>query len=741
MLAAALLTSALTLHQGAALTTVQIIAPNVVRVHYEPDGSSSARTLVLEPNLHVSTFPAAFSQAGGIDTLHTAQMTVTVTRHPFQITLADANGHAYLSNGTFSKGALAFTHDGNGNFYGIDGFSLPGLNVDVHQDPRNGLLRFGGRVAANGQGDGGAPLTYTTTYGVLVDSNGGNFTITDATLAFRHGSRPDIEAFFIVGPPESVMTAVGKLSGTPPMSPKWTLGFLNSQWGTDERLVRGYVNAYRAKGIPLDGFILDFDWKAWGEDDYGEWRWNSTSGPGNVAPNKFPDGASGRFAAQLRDEGVRLTGIFKPRILLTNTSGAPTQAAAYATAHHFWYPEHPYEDYFSKRLARDIDFSIPAARKWFWQHAIPAYRAGIVGFWNDEADMRGDFLFDNFQFLNMARAEYDGVRSIGDRRAWSLNRNFYLGAQRYAYAEWSGDISSGFDSMLDQTTRMLSTIDLGESKWTMDTGGFFGTPTPENYARWMEFAAFAPIMRVHCTLGQFREPWVFGAQAEADAKRAILLRHTLLPYIYSYEREAYERNVGLVRPLFWEFPDVATDTIPWVTNEWMFGKWLLVAPILGEGQAHASIFLPPGTWYDYFRGTSYAGGRWIVYNVDPNSWSDIPLFIRSGAIIPTQTPQQYVGQSPVRAVTIDVYPDAKPSTFTYYDDDGSTYAYERGVYYKQEIHAQRDANHITVTFDRPEGSFTPPLKTFIVRIHASTHTISTFKLPPRTQETLSLRVR
>ncbi|HEV3152943.1 MAG TPA: TIM-barrel domain-containing protein [Candidatus Baltobacteraceae bacterium] len=734
-LLACVLAGQLVAQDGRDKLIVRFVAPNVVRVHYEPDGFTSPQTLVLSPHPNFVNVPAACSYDGTAYRLGTPQLRVTVYTHPIRIDVSGNAGTPFLSNGSFSRGSLRFDHDANGNFYGIDGFSLPGSNVDVHQDPRNGVLRFGGRVAANAQGDGGAPLVYTTTYGMLVDSNGGDFSIDGPSLRFSHGSRADVDAFFIAGTPEDVMAAVGAISGTPPMSPKWTLGFLNSQWGTTEPLVRGYVKTYREKQIPLDAFILDFDWKAWGEDDYGEWRWNSTSGAGNVDPDKFPGGASGRFANEMAAQGVRLAGILKPRILLTNSQGEPTQAAAFATSRGFWYPEAPYPDYFSKRLARDIDFSKAGARRWFWQHTLPAYRSGIVGFWNDEADMHDGFAFDNFQFANMERALYEGARSSGNTRVWSLNRNFYLGAQRYAYAEWSGDISFGFDSMLDQSTRMLSTIDLGEVKWSMDTGGFFGTPTPENYARWMQFAAFVPIMRVHCTLGQHRQPWYFGPAAEQVAKRAILLRHTLLPYIYSYDREAYERNVGLVRPLFWEYPNDATDTIPYVNDEWMFGKWLLVAPVFGEGQAHRSVFLPPGTWIDYFRGKQYSGKQWISYRVNPDTWNDVPLFIRAGAIIPTMVPQQYVGEHPVREVTVDVFPSRATSDFEYYDDDGSTYAYESGAYFKQRISAQLTVEGARVTFGAPAGTYKPALAQYVVRIHAPAKTVLVDSTPRRTQIT------
>ena len=141
-----------------------------------------------------------------------------------------------------------------------------------------------------------------------------------------------------------------------------------------------------------------------------------------------------------------------------------------------------------------------------------------------------------------------------DLRVWSINRNFYLGATRYGYAGWSGDIKTGFASMAFQRRRMMAALDTGEFHWSMDTGGFSGHPSPENYARWIEFAAFVPIMRVHGGLNEKRQPWVYGPTAEAAARAAINLRYQLLPYIYSYERRNTDGEVGLVRPLFWEFP-------------------------------------------------------------------------------------------------------------------------------------------------------------------------------------------
>jgi len=402
---------------------------------------------------------------------------------------------------------------------------------------------------------------------------------------------------------------------------------------------------------------------------------------------------------------------------LRNAAGDLTTATRYAYDHKFFFAwEQPYQEYFSKRPALDIDFSKPEARSWFWEHMLPAYQTGIQYFWNDEADAISDILFPNFQHANMARAMYEGVRSAGDQRVWSISRNFYLGAQRYAYAEWSGDEHTGFSNMAWQAPRMLAAIDLGEPHWSMDTGGFVGHPTAENYARWMEFAAFAPIMRVHCVLNEHRQPWIYGSQAEADAKAAIELRYRLIPYMYAYERQAHESGAGIVRPLFWDFPDETVDTAS-LTDEWMFGDELLVAPVLGEGQAHRSIYLPRGRWIDYFRGQRYEGGKLIVYPVDPQTWADIPLFIRQGAILPTQDVQQYAGEHPVTRVYLDVFPDKTETSFTYYDDDGMTYAYEKGAFYEQHFAASDNGTIVRFDSSAPAATYTPALREYEVRLH------------------------
>jgi alpha-glucosidase len=711
----------LTMRVGEDTLIAQIVEPNILRVHYRPKGQTSPPTPVIDPSRTWSNdVPAQINTDSDPIVISTDRMSVKIAKKPVRFAIYDAANRLLLeepSEGGVYAGGLRFAYKGSGPFFGIEGVSLPANNVDPHQDIRAPMWRSGGAVRAGRQGDAGAPLLYKTTYGLLIDSDGGAFGTSHDVLQFRGGSRADIEYFVIVGDPKTILRGVADISGHPPMMPKWTLGFMNSQWGTTQAEVTQIVATYRAKQIPIDGFILDFDWKAWGEDGYGEWRWNSTSGAGNVHPNKYPDGASGGFAHDMLGQGIKLTGIFKPRILLRNANGELTAAARYAYDHKFFFDwEQPYEEYFSKRPALDIDFSKPEARSWFWEHMVPAYRSGIQYFWNDEADSMGDTFFPNFQHANMEQAMYEGARSVGNQRVWSISRNFYLGAQRYAYAEWSGDEWTGFASMAWQAPRMLAVANLGEPHWSMDTGGFGGHPSAENYARWMEFAAFVPIMRVHGDLNEHRQPWVYGSLAEADAKAAIDLRYRLLPYMYAYEHQAHESGAGIVRPLFWDFPQDTIHTA-YITDEWMFGDELLVAPILTEGQAHRSIYLPQGSWIDYFRGQRYEGGKYITYSVDPETWSDIPLFIREGAILPSEDLQQYVGEGPVTRVYVDVFPGKAETSFIYYDDDGITYDYEKGAFYQQRLVAGDDGTTIHFDADAPTGAYTPALREYEIRLH------------------------
>ena len=682
--------------QGNDRISVRFVAPNVVQIHGMPHGRSTRPGIVMDP--HGSRDPLSNlrvrSSADGAS-VTSSELTASWDKRAGRLTIADAQGQPLLQTDPASlmDRRIDLQHDAGDALYGIGGY-------DAFEPAKGGSLRHGVQIAKAGeQGYPGGPFVWSTRgYGVLVDTVGAKFDLKDDHLAVSGISREDVSYDVIAGTPPKIFAALATLSGAPPMFPKWAMGFTNSQWGIDQQELLAIVKGYRNRHIPIDNFTFDFDWKAWGDDNYGEFRWNE---------KKFPNGPSGALKTSMDQLGMHMTGIMKPRIHVDTVEGR------YADAHGFWVsgkPQNP--DYFSLKLVRELDFDQSAVRAWFFNDALKhSFDTGIVGWWNDEADDTNS----NTQFLNMQRALYEGQRAYTPIRVWSINRDFYLGAQRYAYGLWSGDIDTGFDSMAAQRQRMLSAIDVGEMKWGMDGGGFKGHPDSENYARWIEFAAFVPIFRVHGTLGEKRQPWMYGAVAEKAAADAMRLRYALIPYIYSYERAATTEGVGVVRPLTFDYPDdpqVRDDV-----DAWMFGQSLLVSPVVAKGQAEKDIYLPAGQWTDYFTGKVYQGGQTIHYAVDSKTWSDIPLFIRNGAIIPIQPAMDYVGERPVSELSVDVFPADHATRFDYYDDDGSTYAYEHGAFYSQRLSTQRRDDRVDFSIETPHGSYKPALKYYLVKVH------------------------
>jgi alpha-glucosidase len=684
---------------------VQVCKADMIEVDFEPNGRLSPET----PSISTFGWPAAaasFDLAADPLTITTPGMVVKIDRSPCRVSVYDANHRLLVRENGRQAGkdaGIRFATAPGSHFYGLKGW-------EYLDDSKGQMEMFPGASAyairAGVEGNTGGPLVWSNRgYGIYVDTDGGACAIASPEdLRFSGLSKVNIDYYVMVGSAAAIQESVADLTGKPPMFPKWAMGFSNSEFADmNETLCLNNVKGYRSRGIPFDLYTFDFQWKAWGDDNYGEWRWN---------PVNFPDGPSGVFKATMSALGVKMAGIMKPRIHVDSVEGR------YATEHGFWVPgRKPYEDYFSHKLVNDLDFSKADCRRWFWAHAEAAFDTGIAGWWNDEADAWDN----NWEFMYMQQALYEGQRehTNGRQRVWSVNRNFYSGSQRYAYATWSGDIESGFKVMQQERERLLCSLNVGQERWGMDTGGFnnnehiHGDEYSESYARWMEFAAFVPIFRTHGTF--YKQPWLFGPKAEAAAARAIRLRYSLIPYLYHYDHALHETGVGVCRPLVWDHPD-DPECFNRV-DDWMFGDYLLVAPVVDRGQSAKDVYLPAGSWIDYFRGTRYSGGRTISYPVDPSTWQDIPLFIRDGAIIPTIDVMNYVGEKPVSRVTVDVFPAASPTSFVYYDDDGTTYDYERGVYFEQVMTARDRGDADTLNISEERGYYSPPLKYYICRIH------------------------
>lgn len=734
---------------GTNILHAKALAPHILRLDLLANGISDPHTPVLDP---AAVFPgdanARVESKPDDILLKTSVLEFQINRSTSQFIIRNSHGDVLLQQTgrqrmhvnvkQQGRTGIAFDRAKNANFYGIHNSA----EWTPHKTPflKNGEGVSNGtyKVEASAEGGGGAPFVWTTSgYGILVDSDGGYFHVNQDKLGFYYGNpKPDeygrnyfrpnsLTVFIFVGTPDVIFRSLAETSGKMPLFPKWAYGFTNSQWGTNQELLRHYLETYRARDIPIDNFTLDFDWKDWGASHYGEFRWNPVKYSQALLPADNPEA----LIHWTKNLECKITGIMKPRIIISTVKGRlepmTTQGASAKKLDIFLPGEKPFADYFSGLMSLDLDFYKPICRQWYW-HATWVHdcmERGIAGFWNDEADGGNT---GNFQFLHMQQSLYDGQRNVRpDNRVWSINRNFYLGSQRYAYATWSGDISTGFNVMRAQTLAMINTISMGQMRWAQDTGGFNGHPTPEVYARWFQFTAVCPTLRTHCTNGERRQPWVFGDQACETVKQAIRQRYSWFYYTYALEHSAcVQTGVGIVRPMIFDYP--RDPNVASMVDQWMFGNWILCAPVLhklGTGKDESVtrlIYLPDGRWTDYFRGDQYEGGQWIHYALNTNSWMDWPLFIKHGAIIPWMDPVRAIHTATPLMVYLDVYPSHLTSTGLFYDDDGISYNYQKGQFHRQEIRAKRSGQSVTIVIDRREGSYQSTVRYFVLRVHGAT---------------------
>jgi alpha-D-xyloside xylohydrolase len=328
---------------------------------------------------------------------------------------------------------------------------------------------------------------------------------------------------------------------------------------------------------------------------------------------------------------------------------------------------------------------------------------------------------------------YTGQRQAApDQRVFILTRSGFSGQQRYSAVPWSGDITSTWTAMGKQVAAGLGASISGLPYWTMDTGGytmqrkFSQQPMkPEDQeewrelnARWFEYSTFTPLLRVHGELRP-REMWTLGDDSPAYNAELKFdrLRYALFPYIYSQAGWITQNDYTMMRPLVMDFP--ADRTARELPDEYMFGPALLIAPVTEYKQRTRSLYLPlASTWYDYWTGKpAVAGHIQAAAPVD-----QIPVFVRAGSIIPYAPPTQYIGEKPSDPTTLFVYAGADGS-FVLYEDQGTTFDYEKGAFTQIPIRWEDKTG--TLTLGRRTGSFEGMLdrRTFQVVLVSKAHAV------------------
>jgi alpha-D-xyloside xylohydrolase len=363
----------------------------------------------------------------------------------------------------------------------------------------------------------------------------------------------------------------------------------------------------------------------------------------------------------------------------------------------------------SDRVGALIDSTNSEARKWFWEHI----RDNILshGFdypWLDETepDLVPDGLFyaigSGDRFHNLYPLVH--VENVAEGlRAWKpqnrvliLSRAAYLGSQRTGALFWSSDVNSSWEALQRQIPTGLNMTVSGIAYWGNDIGGWQDLAQttsavhpplidpkgaeavvgknydyPELFVRWFEYGTFLPTLRIHGSR-KHTEIWTLGPAAEKILASYDKLRYRLIPYLYSSAKSTYDTGVPFMRPLWMDFPN--DPNVANLGTEYLFGPAFLVAPVTGQGETKKQVYLPAGTdWYDFWTGKKAKGGRWITVAAPIDR---IAVFVRAGSIVPLGSDVQTTAETQTIA-KIKVYPGAN-ATFTLYDDDGKTTAYEKG---------------------------------------------------------------
>ena len=516
--------------------------------------------------------------------------------------------------------------------------------------------------------------------------------------------------YFIFGKDyKEIMTQYVGLTGKPIMPPRWARGALTSEQVSYE-IARGY----RERGIPCDVIYQDIGWVQNLQDF--EWRKPNYRNPRKMIADLDSMGfkvilsqdpiISQRNEKQWREADS--LGYFVKDVTTGKTYDMPWPWGGNCGV---------------------VDFTMPEVADWWGEYQQKPLDDGAAGFWTDMGEpawsneesterlVMKHHLGMHDEIHNVYGLTWDKVvkeqfeKRNPDKRIFQMTRSAYAGLQRYTFG-WTGDsgcaddVLKGWAQMANQIPVLLS-AGLGVILFTTtDISGYCGDiydypAMAELFTRWIQMGIFNPLSRIHHEGNNAVEPWLFGPVAEANAKAAVELKYSLLPYIYTYAREAHDLGLPIMRPMVMEFP-MDTETYS-LDNQFMYGEELLVAPVVKKSARTRNLYLPEGVWIDFNdKKTEYAGEQWTTVAAPLDV---IPMFVRKGSIIPRMPVMNYTRELKVYPVTFEVFPavEGEKASFTLYEDDGEDLGYLRGEFLRTPVSCLTAADHYEIVIDQRQG--------------------------------------
>jgi alpha-glucosidase len=496
-----------------------------------------------------------------------------------------------------------------------------------------------------------------------------------------------------------ILTAYTWLTGRTAPPPLWSLGYHQCRWfDYTQDAVEGLAQRHRDEGIPCDALWLDIDYM----DGYRVFTWNTDS---------FPDAPG--MLKRLSEKGFRTITIIDPGVKHEPGYGVFDQAVE--------------RDVLCRTEGGDIyigqvwpgntafpDFATQEAREWWGELNAAHVESGLAGIWNDmnepatgNIDPRAMRFnrgrdsherYHNQYALLMAMGTTQGLlAAMPDRRTFVLSRAGFAGIQRYA-ANWMGDNLSRWDHLWVSIPMGTGLGLSGQAFVGADIGGFAGNSNAELYLRWMQYGALTPFCRNHSEIGNVDQyAWAWGDVVQAIVREALRLRYRLMPYIYAAFLTASETGAPVQRPLVFDHQD--DPLVRDLDDEYLFGRDLLVAPVLEAGQTSRQVYLPEGDWYDWHSGARFTGRTFIQV---PTPMEQIPVFARGGAVVPLwpEAPDSTDGYHPdVIELHLFVPTEDGEHRSLLQEDDGLTFAADRGRRYRSELTVTRSGDRLELRAD------------------------------------------
>lgn len=478
---------------------------------------------------------------------------------------------------------------------------------------------------------------------------------------------PEKQDLYFFGYAQDYLAAITdfqRVAGRPGLLPRWALGnWWSRYWAYSDQELLELMGSFADRQIPLSVCITDMDWHITKTGNacsgWTGYTWNRTL---------FPDPV--QFIDQLHQRGLK-----------TALNLHPAEGV------------HPHEEAYpamASALGMDpaenkpipFDIADPAfAKTYFALLHHPLEDQGVDFWWIDwqQGTQSSTAGLDPLFWLN--HLHYYDLGRTPEKRPFIFSRYPGLGGHRYPIG-FSGDTVVSWESLAFQPEMTATASNVAYGWWSHDIGGHCeGVEDPELYLRWVQYGVFSPIFRLHSTNNEFidRRPWAFGSDILENARSAMQLRHALLPLIYTANWINASQGEPLILPMYYTYPD--EEAAYQAPNQYTFARQLLVSPIIQPADPNTkltrhSVWLPAGQWFDFFTHEAFEGGQWLTIHADQ---SQIPVFARSGAVIPMNDDAPANGVKLPARLRVRFFAGADGS-FELYEDDGETQSWQDGAF-------------------------------------------------------------